>query len=69
MKRIHAQIQALKGRNPKRHLMSPLQGLEWFVSPITGRCPVLMILPLQGIDYEIFENHYSLFISRSIAAT
>jgi len=28
LKRIHAQIQALQGRNPKRYLMSPFQGSE-----------------------------------------
>jgi len=53
MKRAHAQNQALKGRNQDLSLMSPLQGLEWFVSSITGRYPVLMILPFQGIHSDI----------------
>ena len=51
MKWEHMQIQALKGRKPNNILLSPFQGLQLFCSPITGRCPVLMILPLQGIGY------------------
>ena len=66
-------FQALKGRKPIQRLLSPfdirraqpfrlsVQGLECYGSPITGRCPVLMILPLQGIGC-CFENHYRLFI-------
>jgi len=49
MRRARTQIQALKGRNPSQYLMSPFQGLELPGFTITGRCPVLMILPFQGI--------------------
>jgi len=64
MKQAHAQIQALKGRHQRQVMITHFQDLKWFGFPITGRCPALMILPLQGIGYvNMFENHYRLFIS------
>jgi len=38
-----------KGDSRPLYWLAPFQGLECLDSPITGRCPVLMILPLKGI--------------------
>ena len=70
MKGTHAPIQALKGQEQMLYRLTPFQGLQWLGSPITGRCPVLMILPLQSFGYGMFEihyyeNHYMLFFSRA----
>jgi len=40
--------QALQGRNPKRYLTSPLQGLEWFVSPNHRALPCADDIALAG---------------------
>ena len=44
-------LQALKGRHKAMFRMTPFQGYKRLGHPITGCCPVLMILPFQGFDY------------------